>query len=103
MENQLLNWGDGQHDLDKAFNMLTDKVEKCLPVNQTLVVITIFIFTKIFLEQGCYYQKTKYSTTNSNYPSRNTFPNRKEMCLVIGKVDTLCKVSRFSIVFNLNF
>ena len=104
VEKQMLNIGDSEYDLDKAYNSVTGKRDKCLRVK---VFFYIFMYTmmsdskKTDLEnfliiivfiQACYYHKFKLSSSSCKYPSRNIFPNIQEMCMVIRKIENICKV-----------
>ena len=51
--------------------------------------------------QRCKFQSEYFTVTTAAYPSQNTFENRDEMCVVIKKLESICKDStKFTIFKN---
>ena len=64
------------------YTMMSDSKKTDL---ENFLIIIVFI-------QACYYHKFKLSSSSCKYPSRNIFPNIQEMCMVIRKIENICKV-----------
>ena len=47
------------------------------------------VFRKCY--QSCEFQSEKIMVTTADYPSRNNFENRNEMCLVVKKLEKICQ------------
>jgi len=73
LKNFTNHWGNENRDLDKTLNTQTGKVSECY--------------------QACNYQSEQLFTSSSQYPSKNTFPERKNsFCQIVKKVrDEVCK------------
>ena len=66
-------WGDPVYHLDRVYNNVTGKVEKCY--------------------QACDLQTETILSSTSSYPSRNVFPAVPAFCVLFVKIrDRLCKV-----------
>ena len=42
--------------------------------------------------QACDFQRISIVTSSSSYPADNTFPERKDFCIVLNKISKICQV-----------